>query len=115
MNRRDFLLFRRERDLRIVELSCRTLYMRYLDAQVAGTPPADAEDASDPWHHEPPAVLSRRTVSDLCTEISESLRDADVLRVRDEAWLREPAVREHVQTAIDAFVARGGRVEFVQP
>ena len=83
MNRRDFFcLLRRERELRVVELSCRTLYMRCLDAQITGTEIRPTRvPRRIPWYTEPPAVLATRSPSDLFREIRDTLRAADVLRI----------------------------------
>jgi hypothetical protein len=110
MNRRDFLLLRRERDLHVVELSCRTLYMRYLDTQITGAEPTEDGYVHDPWNHEPPAVLSRRTADDLFNQIDETLREADVLRLVDRAWA-SGELGERLDRVAKDFVARGRRVE----
>ena len=111
MNRRDFLFLRRERELRVVELSCRTLYMRCLDAQITGTESADVAAAPDPWHAEPPAVLAHRSPSDLFREIRDTLGAADVLRIVDSRWAGDQVLKTEIDAVVHEFEGRGGRVE----
>lgn len=110
MNRRDFLFFRREREARVVELSCQRLYMRCLDAQMTGVEPTEDGDAPDPWSHEPAAALERRTAAQIFEEIAFGLSEADVLKLVDREWIRDPVVSARLEALIADFTARGGRV-----
>jgi hypothetical protein len=113
MNRRDFLLLRRDRSARIVELSCRQLYMRYLDAQVTGDRRGEEGDTVvDPWGSEPPAVFEERTFADVLRDLEPGLRDADVVRLRESEWLACGEVKRGLDDLLASFRARGGRVEW---
>ena len=115
MNRRDFLLFRREREERIVELSCQRLFMRCLDAQMTGPEPTEDGDAPDRWNHEPPAILERRTAAQIFDEIAFGLSEADVLKLVDREWIRDPAINARLDALVADFTARGGRVDEHRP
>ena len=112
MNRRDFLLLRRVPSSRIVELSCQQLYMRYLDTQVTGDRrEADGDAAPDPWGGEPSAVFEERTFADVLRAIESGLRDSDVVRLNESAWLACDEVKRGLDEVLETFRARGGRVE----
>jgi hypothetical protein len=110
VNRREFLLFRRDREDRIVELSCRCLYMRCLDAQMTGAEPTEDGEAPDPWAHEPPAILERRTAAQIFEEIAFGLSEADVLTLVDREWIRDPAMNARLDALIADFTKHGGRL-----
>jgi hypothetical protein len=112
MNRRDFLLLRRERDLRIVEVSCRMLYMRYLDARITGAERTESGASPDPWGHEPASVFENRTASQMFDDMAVGLKDADVLRLVDRQWIRDVELEARLDSLIDEFTRRGGRVDF---
>ena len=86
MNRRDFLLLRADRDRRTMALSCERLYMRYVDAELDGS--------TGPFF----------------AAIDRELRDVDVVRLTDTAWLARHDIKERLERVLDAFRARGGRV-----
>jgi hypothetical protein len=112
MNRRDFLLLRRVPSSRIVELSCQQLYMRYLDSQVTGDRrDVDADTTPDPWGGEPQPVFEERTFADVLRSIEDGLRDADIVRLNESAWLACEDVRQGLDGVLEKFRARGGRVE----
>jgi hypothetical protein len=112
MNRRDFLLLRRVPSSRIVELSCQQLYMRYLDSRVTGDRrDVDANTTPDPWGGEPQPVFEERTFADVLRSIEDGLRDADVVRLNERAWLACEDVRKGLDGVLETFRARGGRVE----
>lgn len=93
-----------------MELSCRTLYMHCVGARMTGAQPA-AECGPDPWGHEPPAILAKRSASDLFEDIRETLAEADVLRLNDVSWMRDDDLRERLEALVHEFRSRGGRVE----
>jgi hypothetical protein len=109
MNRRDFLLFRTEGATKTVELSCERLYMRYVDARRAPEPDA-ADSIVD---GEPPARFERRSVQQLFDDIANDVREADVLRITQTAWLSEEGFRREVTALVDVVRTRGGRVEML--
>jgi hypothetical protein len=113
VNRRDFLCLRVTPRGRTLELSCRSLYMHYLDSESLGA--ADPESSvfdHEPWMGEPPAVFARRTAEALLSQVEDDLRDADVLRLLDGEWLAPTGLRDRIEPVLSAFRARGGRVEF---
>jgi hypothetical protein len=110
VNRRDFLLLRRVPSSRIVELSCQQLYVRYLDTKITGDR-QEADAAPDPWGGEPPPVFEERTFADVLRSIEDALRDADVVRLNESAWLACEDVKRGLDEVLAAFRSRGGRVE----
>jgi hypothetical protein len=110
MNRRDFLLLRRERELRVVEISCQRLYMRYLDTLITGAEPTEG-DAPDRWGGEPAAVLDKRTPSQLFEQIALDLQEADVVRLSGPEWIKEGELSDGLDRVVGEFKKRGGRVE----
>jgi len=113
MNRRDFFLLRRDPIARVVELSCRRLYMRCLDALVTDDDANLHSDTPDPWGNEPPAVWDRRTTADIFDGLAVELRGADVLRLVDRQWVEEGEMSRQLDRLLEAFRVGGGRVEMV--
>ena len=115
MNRRDFLCLRTTPRGRTLELSCRGLYMRYLDSEcLAGAEPETSVFDHEPWMGEPPAVFARPTATELLDQIENDLRDVDVLRVLDGEWLSSTELKERIEPVLASFRARGGLVEFAK-
>ena len=107
ISRRDFLRLRRTERGKVVEVSCRTLFMRSADAAVEPDDPVDWQ----PGMGEPPAVFQRRSAEDLVESLERDLRDAQILRLLDPQWLENMPGASRIHAAIDAFRARGGIVE----
>ena len=113
MNRRDFLRLRPTPKGRTLELSCRGLFMQSVNHQMlAGA--ADESTAFDhqEWMGEPPADFGTPSVDELLRGIEDELRDVQVLRVLEGEWLAATSLNQQLQPMLDAFRARGGRVEF---
>jgi hypothetical protein len=68
------------------ELSCESLYMRYVDAEADGT------------------------TARLFDMLAQDLRNARVIRVTDRSWLAREDLKTKVEEMLAAFVASGGRV-----
>jgi len=107
ISRRDFLRLRRTERGKVVEVSCRTLFMRSADAAIGSGEAADWQ----PEMGEPPAVFRRRSVADLVESLERDLNDAQVLRLIEPEWLDNMAGASRIQSAISAFRTRGGVVE----
>lgn len=110
MQRRDFLLLRTRTRSRELELSCRWLYMKYLDTKVTGRLSEGLDDVSPPHDGEPPAVFDARTPRDLFDELDRELRDVEAVTVTHLGWLSED-IRGEVDKLLLAFRARGGRIQ----
>jgi hypothetical protein len=110
MDRRAFFSVVRRGRLRVLELSCERLYLRWVDAwgrtHMAG---ADEDTALDAG--EPPTRIAAESTADLLEELDRRLANADVVRIADRAWLSEAELRRRVDAALTAFERRGGRVE----
>jgi hypothetical protein len=85
VNRRDFLLLRREG--RSTVLSCEALFMRFIDAQNDGT------------------------VDALFANLARDLAQVRAVKLADRSWLSRADLRTRVDEVLDAFRRRGGRVE----
>jgi hypothetical protein len=107
VSRRDFLRLKTSERGRTLELSCRMLYMRCSDAAIEPPSPEEYEQAIG----EPPAVLTRRTPEAIFAEIEQDLGEAQVLCLIEPEWLSSIPGGARFQTLLDAFRARGGRVE----
>lgn len=107
LSRRDFLRLRATERGKLLEVSCRALFMRCADATIVN------EDvvAWEPWMGEPPAVIHRRSADDLLEAFEQDLGDVRVLRLLDAEWLDSIAGAPRIEAAISAFRARGGVVE----
>lgn len=112
MNRRDFLLLRKEPRQREFELSCDWLYMQCLDTEVTGPQPEDVAAAAEisPWGGEPPAQFAGRSRARLFDALDRELREVEVLKVVNSQWL-VGGLRQDLDRLIEGFRARGGRVE----
>ena len=86
MNRREFLLFSKD-GKNTAELSCERRYMRYLDSTLDGTTPQFLHD------------------------IEQRLSAVTSLRLIDSPWLSTDELK-CVGPILDAFRARGGRIEY---
>jgi hypothetical protein len=112
MKRRDFLLFRRTRHARIIEIPCRRVYIHYLDASATAPCPPDAP-RDESMLGEPAPECAERTTKDALETLDTQLKDVDVARVIDRHWLASDALSREFDEFLAAFVARGGRVEFI--
>jgi hypothetical protein len=111
LSRRDFLRFTRTERGKVLEVSCRAMFMRCADASIVSEPVEDWE----PWMGEPPAVLNRRSAADILQAFEQDLTDAQVLRLLEAEWLDSIDGSARVQSAIAAFASRGGVIERVRP
>lgn len=111
MNRRDFLFLRPTPRGRTLELSCRALYMRTLDAQAPTTQPEAAVFDHEPWMGEPPADFQRPGADDWLHQLEIQLRDVEILTLLDQEWLTPTGIHEQLEPVLSAFRARGGRIE----
>src|SRR3954463_7417903 len=107
ISRRDFLRLRRTERGRVLEVSCRTLFMRLADAAIEAEEPVEWEPAMG----EPPAVIHRRSADDLVESLERDLGDAQILRLLEPEWLESIEGASRIQAAVAAFRARGGVVE----
>lgn len=112
MNRRDFLLLRKEPGRREFELACDRLYMQCLDAQVTGPQPEDPADAMETpaGEDEPPARFAGRSREQLFDALDRELREVEVLKVVNSQWLVGD-LRQDFDRLMEGFCARGGRVD----
>ncbi len=85
MNRREFFFFTSEHK-NAAELSCETLYMRYVDSTLDGT------------------------TAQFFQNIEQSLATVSTLHLTDAAWLKCDELSP-MNSIIAAFRERGGRVE----
>lgn len=86
IDRRNFLLLRLPHGSPSAVLSCETLYMRYLDAQLEGT------------------------TDRLFAGLRDDLQRTDVVRLVEPSWLADPALERRLDLLLDEFRGRGGRV-----
>ena len=78
LSRRDFLRLRTTERGKLLEVSCRALFMRCADATIVH------EDVVgwEPWMGEPPPVIHRRSADDLLDAFEQDLRDVAEFYVR---------------------------------
>jgi hypothetical protein len=112
MKRRDFLLFRRTRHARIVEIPCERLYMHYLGASITASG-ASGQPPDEVMLGEPTPEFTERTTTDVLQTLDSQLQDVDVVRVIDRHWLASDVLSREFDEFLASFIARGGRVEFV--
>ena len=112
MDRRAFLRLTVRGRERTLDLSCERLYMRWVDAEAAASrPDLPCEPAGAPWEGEPPLEVAVCSTGQLLEELEDRLASAHVLRVRGREWLASGDFRRAVESRIEAFRRRGGRVE----
>jgi hypothetical protein len=107
-SRRDFLRLRSTPRGRILELSCRALFMRCADATLQ----PEAQPDYEPWMGEPPAVLRREPAEVILDRVERELHAAAVVRLLGPEWLQEMAGAARLQSALAGFRERGGVVEY---
>jgi len=107
LSRRNFLRLRTTERGRLLEVSCRTLFMRCADSTIV----QDDVPEWEPWMGEPPAIIHRRSADDLLDAFEQDLRDVRVLRLLDAEWLDSIEWATRIEAAISASRARGGVVE----
>src|SRR5215475_11172045 len=112
MNRRDFLFLRPTPRGRTLELSCRALYMRTLDAHAPTSQPEGAVFEHESWMGEPPADFQKSDADDWLRQVDAQLREVDILKLLDQEWLTPTGIDEQLEPVLAAFRARGGRIEF---
>ena len=113
MTRRDFLRLRPTPKGPTLELSCRGLFMQSVNHQVrAGAAHEGSVFAHQEWMGEPPADFETPSIEELLRGIEHELRDVQILRVLDGEWIASTSLGDQLQPMLDAFRARGGRVEF---
>ncbi len=112
MNRRDFLLLRKDAQPREFELACDRLYMQCLDTQVTGPQLEDPVDTAETsaGEGEPPARFIGRSRAQLFEALDRELREVAVLKIVNGRWMVGD-LRQDLDRVIEGFRARGGRVE----
>jgi hypothetical protein len=68
-------------------LSCEQLYMRYVDAEMD------------------------QSVSSLFADLDREMQAATTVRLTDASWLARGDLKRRLDAVLDAFRARGGRLE----
>lgn len=114
MNRRAFLRLTVRGKERTLELSCERLYMQWVDARAGdGITGQERETGAGTgaWDGEPPLDVVVPTTEQLFAELERRLVDVQVLAVRGREWLASEDFRREVESRIEAFRRRGGRVE----
>jgi nucleotide-binding universal stress UspA family protein len=108
MNRRDFLLFRTERNTRVVEISCRRLALRDLEWRLT-------RDATSAHNHrtdgEPPAVFDTLSAEQVLAELARDIKPDEILRIADVNWSLPDPLRRQIDAMVSGHRGRGGRVE----
>ena len=111
IDRRDLLNLRAVRRGRVIEVSCRDLYLRNLDSEyLSASTRASEEDR--PWVGEPPADFKERAALPVLQRLRQDLQDAEVVRILDSEWLKTSTLHEPVEEILKEFRARGGTVEW---
>jgi len=86
--------------------------MHYLGARLTGsTAHHQPQDESMPG--EPAPDFAQRTATDVLEALDGEVKQVDVVRVIDRRWLAPDALSREFDAFLAAFIARGGRVEFV--
>ena len=112
LNRRDFLRLRQTSGRRVLELSCRRLFMQYVDSERLATAGATLLDpGDDSWDGEPSPELARRAADFLVRQLERDLVEVEVLHVVDEEWLAPLGLDERLAPILERFQARGGQVQ----
>ena len=88
MKRREFLFLGSTRS-KVMDVSCEELYMRYVDSGIEG-----GEEA-------------------LFQRVGKELRGARKIRFHDAYWLKEEDLRKRLEPLLEAFISRGGSIEYL--
>jgi hypothetical protein len=95
----------------VLELSCRRLFMQYVDSERLATAGATLLDTGDDvWEGEPSPDVARRASDFLVTQLERDLGDIDVLHIVDEEWLGPLGLDHRLAPILERFQARGGRL-----
>ena len=106
MNRRDFLLLRKEGEKQIAELSCEKLYMHFVDSHGAdkfGANESGISEDAEWWSGEPSVVIATQNQKALFDGIAGDIADADVLLVKGRQWLVEGEFSTLVENLLQQF------------
>jgi hypothetical protein len=98
-SRRDFLRLRTTEHGRLLEVSCRTLFMRSVDATIGHEDVVEWE----PWMGEPPAVIHRRSADDLLEAFRQTCATSGCCGCYDAEWLDSIEGASRIEAAISAF------------
>jgi hypothetical protein len=107
LTRRDFLRLRRSERGKVLEVSCRALFMRLADATIE----PERLEHYESWMGEPPAIFDRASPVEIVQSLDADLRDVQVLRLLEPEWLEGIQEAVRIQSTLDAFRSRGGVVE----
>jgi hypothetical protein len=86
--------------------------MHYLGASITAPGPATGP-RDESMLGEPTPEFTERTTTDVLRTLDGQLQDVDVVRVIDRHWLASDLLNREFDEFLASFIARGGRVEFV--
>lgn len=115
MNRRDFFLMKTEGSDQVLELSCETLYMRYLEIESADRIGSSEEGqlaGVDWWSGEPPSERITSSSNKLFNDLDQQLSKVNKVRLLQVDWLIAGDFRTRVEALLFAHCERGGELEF---
>jgi len=117
ITRRDILLVRADRGGRTYDLCCERLYRHFVHSRGLATGGSDEigerVETRRVWlDASGSSPAPRQTIDDLFARLDRDLRNVDVLRVADTAWLARTDLWQCLQPVLVAFRERGGRLEY---
>jgi len=116
MNRRDFIFLKNSDKGKVLELSCESLYMQFLDIQTADRVYEDGADTTDPsscLSSELPTQLTTHKVECFFGDLHAQLRNCSNLRLLDPGWIVAGDFGNKIEVLLRAYKASGGIVEII--
>lgn len=116
MNRRNFIFLTKNSNRQVVELSCETLYMHYMDILTANSIRESRTSAmrGDDWlPGEFPEPLSTYGIENYFSDLQSQLSGYKKLRLLDSSWIIAGLFKDKIDALLHAYRELGGELEIV--
>lgn len=117
VNRREFIFFKnRSNGKEVIELSCETLYMQFMDIETAGSIFEEETKSinENSWlSDEPPVQLTINSTDDFFDDLQAQLSGCKKLRLLDSSWIVVGKFKEKIEYLLYVYETSGGEIEFV--
>lgn len=116
MNRRNFIFLTKNSNRQVVELSCETLYMHYMDILTANSIRESTTSAmrGDEWlSGEFPESQTTYGIEDYFSDLQSQLSGYKKLRLLDSNWIIAGHFKDKIDALLHAYRELGGELEII--